>query len=286
MLKSVFLLPLLFLGGQSHAYLPDYHLIMSRTAENHGRGGYLIEQDLVFRGDPDPLVVKESWILTGENSLRVTFEGKGRLQGQIQGTFVYDHNTRRWIEDGGAVRSSQLGPDWVEPFFHFRYSKNIKPKLVALKIAPAESLRDRTSKVEDNKWVYAPQTFMRLSRTGGTVNYAIGVPTAPDASESHPGLWIEQDQFVIRKLRLPSQALIKADEYTMHSSNLWLPKVRSYSWGGESVQVYISNVRSLGTKGKYLDWLKPSSLEKEKSSARAVKVPEIGAIKEFYSRFR
>ena len=133
------------------AYIPDYHMIMSRTAETHGRGLYQIEQDVVFRGDPDPLVVHETWWISSENSMRVTFEGRGSLKGVVQGSFVYDGNQKHWRDESGNLKSARTTDDWFEPLFHFRFSKNIKPRLVALKIAPAESLRERQAQITNSK---------------------------------------------------------------------------------------------------------------------------------------
>ena len=284
------LLSLLLLSTSAHAYLPDYHMILSRTAETHGRGPYQIEQDVVFRGDPDPLVVHETWWISGENAMRVSFEGRGSLKGLIQVSIVYDGQQRYWRDEKGNLKSSKLSEDWFEPFFHFRFSKNIKPRLVALKIAPAESLRERTTQITQSKdtgpeYKYLPQNFLRLARSGGTVNYAVGNPTPPGETNASPGLWIEQDQFVVRKIRLPTQALITTEDYTRHSENLWLPRTRNLSWGPNSIQMHVSSVQSLKKQPKALEQLKVSSLDPKKLELQ-VHLPQNEMIREFYLRFR
>lgn len=275
----------------SAAALVDYHMIMSRTAETHGRGLYQINQDVVFRGDPDPLVVHETWWIAGEQAMRVNFEGRGSLKGQVQGAIVYDSNHKHWREAGTGLKNSRLTEDWIESLFHFRFSKNIKPKLVAMKIAPQESLRERQAQVSADKegkpdYKYAEQSFLRISRTGGTVAYAIGTPTAPEESSSQPGIWIEQDQFVVRKVRLPTQVLVTAEDYSRHPENLWLPRTRTISWGPHSVQVHVGSVKSLGKIGANSDVFKTSTLDTQKNPALAVKLPESDLIREFYQRFR
>jgi len=276
------------LSESVYAYIPDYHMIMSKTADRHGRGVYLIEQDVVFRGDPDPLVVRETWYISGESAMRVNIEGRGGLKGLIQGAVIFEANQKTWRDEAGALKSSKLNEDWTEPFFHFRYSKNFKPKLVALKIAPSESLRERNpivSGAERLDYTYPKQDFLRLSRTGGTVNYAIGTPTPPDDTNAQPGLWIEQDQFVIRKIRLPTQSLIEAGDYARHSEGLWLPRSRTYHFGANSVQVFVSSVKWLG-RSLSSDLLRTSSLDPQKNGAVLVKWPEHAVVKEFYQRFR
>lgn len=281
---------LFFLPTLSFAYIPDYHMIMSRLAETHGRGTYSIEQDVIFNGDPDPLVIHETWIVSSENSLRLTYEGRGSLKGQVQGTVIYDETKKFWKEDAASTRSARLTDDWVEPFFHFRFSKNIKPKLVSLKMAPADSLKDRQVHVTRSKdalpeFKYPPQPFINLSRTGGTLTYVIGALTPVESSEGAPGIWIEQDQFVIRKIRLPSQTVIKADDYNKHSDNFWLPRTRQFNWGNQSVQIHVSQVKSMGKKFDS-EILKPSYLSNGKTTPLFVKLPETEVIREFYQRFR
>lgn len=261
-------------------------MIMSRTAENHGRGVYQIEQDLIFRGDPDPLVVHETWWVAGEYSMRVNFEGRGSLKGLINGTMIYDATHRHWLDEGGSLKSTRLSDDWSEPFFHFRFSKNIKPRLVALKIAPPESLKDRSVHVSGGvDFTYIPQSFIRLARTGGTISYAIGSPSPVDDSSGSPGMWIEQDQFVIQKIRLPSQVLIKADDFFRQGENFWFPKLRTISWGPNSVQAAVGSVRGMGKTGG-AELLKISSLDAKKNKGLIVRWPEQDVIREFYQRFR
>ena len=100
-----------------------------------------------------------------------------------------------------------------------------------------------------------------------------------------PGLWIEQDQFVVRKVRLPTQALITTEDYTRHPENLWLPRTRNLSWGPNSLQMHVSSVKSFGRQTKAQDQLKVSSLD-PKNPGVNVRWPDSEIIREFYLRFR
>ncbi len=284
-MKALIFLLLAIFSASAWAYIPDYHMIMSRTADNHGRGIYQIEQDVVFRGDPDPLVVHETWWIAGENAMRVTFEGRGSLKGLIQGAITYDSDEKQWREEGGTAKSARLTDDWTEPFFHFRYSKNIKPKLVAMKIAPPESLKSRGVSVKDGtEFSYGQQNFIRLARSGGAISYAIGGLSSPEDASSTPGIWIEQDQFVVQKVRLPSTALVKAEQYNRYSEDFWLPKTRTIAWGPNSVQIHVGTVKSLKKSGS--EMLKVSSADVQKNSNLIVRWPDQEVIREFYTRFR
>ena len=45
----MFLVFTLFTSLMSFAYIPEYGLIASRTAENHGRGVYVIETEVTYK---------------------------------------------------------------------------------------------------------------------------------------------------------------------------------------------------------------------------------------------
>jgi hypothetical protein len=277
------------LANFANAYIPDYHLIMSHTADNHGHGVYVIDQDVIFRGEPDPLVVHETWWVAGENTMRVAFEGRGLLKGLVRGTMIYEGQTRIWREGESGTKTLQMTHDWAEPFFYFRLSKNIKNRLISMRIAPSESARERSPRPISPgslDFKYPEQGYLRLSRTGGNVAYAIGNPSPKEGALGEPGLWIEQDQFVVRKIRLPSQALVQADQYFRSSENFWLPKVRTYSWNTQSAQIIVNQVKSTGKKGPTPDWFKSASLATGKNSPPPVLWPEQEAIREFYQRFR
>lgn len=280
------LLGLLFMGLLSSpaiAYIPDYHMIMSRLAENNGRGTYEIEQEILFPADPEPLRVKETWIIGGEYDMSVTLSGVGPLKGLIQGRIVYDKGSKYFVADKKLMKA-KLSSDWWQPFFHFRYSKNIKPLLVSLNIAPPESLQDRKITKVDQKTTYTPQDFLRLSRTGGVINYTIGTPSSPESSSAAPGLWIQQDMFLIRKLRLPSQVLVSADDYSRYSRHQWLPKKTTVEWDQNHAQILLSRVDALNSKDKRTQLLNPKSLSENNNPE--LQLPDQATIKEFYQRFR
>lgn len=271
------------LSLSAKAYIPDYHMIMSRVAENNGRGTYEIEQEVIFPAEPEALRVKETWVIDGEYDMSVTLSGVGPLKGLIQGRIVYDRTEKYFILNDKVVKS-KLSSDWWQPFFHFRYSKNIKPLMVSLNMAPSDSLQDRKMTKVDQKTSYSPQDFVRLSRTGGVINYAIGKPVPAGSDELMPGLWIQQDMFLIRKLRLPSSATVSADDYARYSRYQWLPKKSSVEWEQSQAQILLSKVDALSNKDKRAQLVKPQSLQQK--GPEELKLPDQDVIKEFYQRFR
>ena len=82
------------------------------------------------------------------------------------------------------------------------------------------------------------EPFVRLARSGGTINYAFGSIATGEAAHTHPrGLWIEQDQFVLRKIRFHSGAELSAERYSNYSRGLDYPRKRTLQWENQTVNI-------------------------------------------------
>lgn len=271
---------LLLIGWSAAAYIPEYSMIASRAAEQHGKGGYQIQQEVTIKKDAEPFTVKETWYVLGENNMRVNFEGKGSLRGLVSGAVIFDGTVKAFL-DNGRVRNVRLGEDWVEPFFHFRSSKYFRTRLAALRVTPHEALRDRAplNSAEGATPRYEPPSFIRLSRVGGSIAWAIGI--SPQVG-SGPTVWIEQDQFVVRKYKSASNIIVKADDYGRFGEGLWYPKSRTYNFGSHTVTVQTLRVRPWRlTPGDAL--FKVSALKPDQDG---LKLPDVDGLQEFFSRFR
>jgi hypothetical protein len=277
---------ILFAAISAHAYIPPYWMIMSRTADNHGKSSYLINQDIVFSHGDEALVVNERWTILNENSMRVEVTGKQQLRDKIRITYIYHNNKRYFLDETGARKSEKIPADFFEPYFHFRLSKNIKPLLVSQNIAPAVSLKSEPHRYSAKNPTPTLEPYVRLARSGGVVTYAIGNPTPVSSETASPGLWIEQDQFVIRKIRLPSALEVVAQNYTSYSQGLWLPQVRHVSWGNQTAQVQLVGVNSISQGPKLKSSLEPSALTDTKEPVQPSQWPEDTIIREFYTRMR
>lgn len=263
----------------AHAYIPEWSLIASRAADQHGKGAYQVEQEVSFRRDAEVYTVKETWIALGENNLRVTVEGRGPLKGLVQGTLLYDGSLKTFI-DGTTTKNHRLGEEWLEPLFHFRSSKYLRARLVNLKVAPQESLRDRAPLNSEGPPAYEAPGFIRLSRAGGGIAWAIGVSPTVGAG---PTLWIEQDQFVIRKYKSANQVIVHADDYAKFADGFWYPRSRTYEFGAFKIQIQTLGVKPLGKLTAADSRMKTNSLVASKD---AVRWPETDGLREFYLRFR
>ena len=82
----------LLTAAVSFAYIPEYSLIASRTADQHGRGGYLIEQDVTYRKEGEVLYRQGN--LAGEQ--RELHAGHSRRARRAKGFGARDDDLR-WL---------------------------------------------------------------------------------------------------------------------------------------------------------------------------------------------
>ncbi len=267
------------LVAQAFAYIPEYSMIASRAAEQHGKGSYQIEQDVIIRKEAEAFTVRETWIVNGENSMRMTFEGRGPLKGLVAGTVIYEGNSKIFYD--GSLRSQKLTEEWFEPFFHFRNSKYFRSKLVNLKVAPQESLKDRNPLPAEGDLNYQPPNYIRLSRVGGALAWAIGLN--PVNGGESPTMWLEQDQFVLRKFKNLNKTVLRADDYAKYDDVFWFPRQRTYQFGGFTVQVSTVRVTPTSVKAGSDPRFKGATLVANKE---VLKLPDVDGLRDFYQRFR
>jgi hypothetical protein len=275
------------LSFAASAYVPPYWMIMSKTAEQHGKGIYAVDQDVIFQSATgETLVVNERWTIAGENQMRLDVSGRKQLKDLVRLTFIYDDGKRYFIDENGVKKSNRVAPDFFEPLFHFRFSKNIKPYLVAHKIAPSESLRSESHKYSAKRPRAENESYVRLARSGGVVTYAIGAASPAGSAELSPGIWIDQDQFVVRKIRFPTQTVVTAKDYRSYAQGLMLPKEREISFNNYTVQISVNGVSSLAASAPTKARLATNSLNFGENPALSTIIPAEQVIRDFYSRLR
>jgi hypothetical protein len=283
-MKFIFTALITFASLAAYAYIPPYWMIMSRVAENHGKGPYRVSQDVTFYHGAEPLSVHEVWTIAGEDEMRLEVYGKGPLKEQIRLRFVYDKNRRYFLDEKGSRKYVKAPLENPEIFFHFRYSKNIKPHLVALKVTPAESLRSAPFKPTPKTPNYPEENYVRLARSGGVINYALGTPST---NQLLPGIWIEQDQFVIRKIRIRDDLEISASEYKRIKNGLMLPMTRDLLWKSRTVRISVNDADSLIYGKNTKEYLNPQDLLKRDDKDETKFVwPSDSVISEFYTELR
>lgn len=281
-MKAILLGMLILLPALSHAYILPTRTILQKTAENAGSGIYAIEQEVQFQNGQEVLSLKETWLIENDRTMRLTVSGTKDLQGTIKFQFIYAGGQRHRLVEGNR-RTENISHEFLEKYINFRSPDIFANALVANKIIPHGAMTKRTG-VKGSDFKNEAEKWSRLSRTGGVVNYAFGVPTPADQSSSDPGIWIEQDQFVVRKIRLPSQVEMTADNYNLFARNLHYPKSRTVRWGDHAVTIRLISASTRPATVNNL--LQPGSLDMSQKVDGLAHLQAKDAILEFYSRFR
>jgi len=263
------------------AYIPPARMILQRTAENSGSGIYAIEQEVQFNNVQDSLFLKETWIIENDRTMRVTVTGTKELKDQIKLQFIYAGG-QRWSQNT-ARESRRISEDFLEKYFNFRSTDQLGATLMQLKILPTTAFAKKPIPKNLDNLKYEPDDFVRLSRAGGVPNYAFGTPSPAD-NGVNPGIWIEQDQFLVRKLRLPSQVEVTADNYNQYARGMNYPKVRTIRWGQNTVTIRLIGVTS--RPANTANAFQPTSLDTSTKLDGLNNQPARDAVIDFYSRFR
>ena len=107
-----------------------------------------------------------------------------------------------------------------------------------------------------------------LGRSLGMVNYVF--------RKKEQALWIEQDNFVIRKISMGKGAVLTAESYQIYTGGLSFPKKRKYISPEIEVSMNIDSVEAI--KHKWSHSLKPNQWE--------ISNGDIEMIKTFYQNIR
>jgi hypothetical protein len=258
---------------QAQAAIPKASMILQRTSENAGSGIYQIDQEVHFPNGQETLVLKETWLIENENNMKLLVTGAKELKDQVS-FFIQVVNGNR----SQGTSTKRITEDFIERYFHLRNPEAFVQVLANMKLVPANVLGKkalRTSKDADNQ----SESFVRLSRTGGTIAYALGTPTTED--QDLPGFWIEQDQFVLRKFRLPTKAEVTADKYSSYARGLLYPRTQIVRWGNNQVTIQTISVSSK-TKDAWNQFGQKAVTKLDALNA----LPAAALVEEFYKRFR
>lgn len=284
-MKTIFLsLAISFsLTGFARASILPTRIILQKTTENAGTGIYAIEQEVQFTNGEETLALKETWLIDSDRTMRLTVTGGKDLQNSFKLQFLYTGD-QKWSLIDGNKKSEKTPADFLERYFNFRNSDSFVNQLAHLKIVPSYAGTKKPLPRNNSDFKYEPESWIRLARTGGVVNYAFGAPTPAEQESGNPGLWIEQDQFVVRKLRLPSQAEVSASNYNQFAKGLSYPRMRTVRWGNHTVSIRL--ISASPRPANAVNLFQPSSLDSNINWEGVSALPAKDVITEFYTRFR
>ncbi len=242
----------------SYSFILPIETVIKKSTATAGNQIFAVEQDVIFKDASREYVVRESWLIEGDKNLKVTATGVGDLKDSFRFVAIYN-NKNRSIMYGKNKATEVTGRDFFERYLSIRSSDSYKNYLNALTISPA----------------------VRLSRVAGAPAFAIG-ELSPVGSLK-PQIWIDQESFTLRRMRLPSEADVSFSDYATYGK-IQYPKSKKVKWAGKEV---IIKVKSVSTKtNASLNSFYPQNLDQPTEIQVANKGPVSVVIDEFYKRFR
>lgn len=281
-LRLLIILTISVIGYGGNAYIPPSRTIFEKLIANSGSGTYQLEFDVEFQNGGEPLILRETWIVDGDQSLRVRVSGVGAMAGRVQIDSLYAAG-QKWTRKGGQNSAVGLPREFFERIFHLRQIDNVPPVMAALGLQLAPVLEKKPVPRKSDEFRYTPEPLVRFARTGGIVAWAYGESAPSDGARRPGGLWIEQDQFVVRRLRFPESAEVIASDHESYPRGLRFPRQRIVRWGGHEVSL---RLLSATTKQGSNKELQPSSITESRPLENLDDLPAKQAILEFYQRFR
>ncbi len=278
-----FILTSIFFSSFSFAAIPSANTIFNRYTHNNGKSSYIVEQEVQFQTDSDSVVLREKWIVENANTMYLIVSGE--QAGSAHMEVLYKDGRRIYFDNLGSVKSAPSSSEFIEPFLYYRTARSLVEALQTAKVLPSgfSIEKPRISKIEN--YQPQPENYVQLSRTGGVITYQFGDLTPINSEKLNPGFWIDQDAFLFRRIRFPSQAEVIAEKHVQFAGGIHLPRERTLSWGNHSALIRVLSVKVLGAKSPKV-WFSANYLTGHAGAANALKLPASPQVTEFYSRFR
>ncbi len=270
------------MSSPASAHIPSTRTILNRMARNLGRGIYQVDQEVQFRLATESVAVRERWLVENGDVMRLTMSNPKGSNENWNLDVVYRDGKRWLVESSGNVRSLKQSSEFFEPYLHYRSGKTILESLIRQHVLPSNLTTMQKPAKSLNDVSYRTESFVRLARAGGVIAYAFGEPTPVNNIKLAPGFWVDQDAFVFRRLRFPSQAEIEADKHIFASGGMRIPRERTVTWDNNTAVIRILSVKSVPDSANIRALLSSSSLSK----SPPLKLPDVPQIKDFYLRFR
>lgn len=271
MKKLIIPLFTLLLALPAMAYIPKLSTVLSKVAGNNGNTkGLILKRTVTLK--EENLTWNETWYISHADSMKVDVDGTGADGGKWSFEILYKNGKRTSPTTDGKTKSFPLSPEFFEPLLHYRSSRALTSKLTAMQLLPSWAL----SRGGENEPSHA--SFMNLDRLKGSVVYVLGSAETKN-TQLPPRLWVEQDSFVVKKVRLGSQVEVEFDAIKeFEEGKIKQPELQSVFWKNATVLVQ-------NTTTEVVDQNKIEPHLKFQKTV-GLQLPDNVNIKEFYSRFR
>ncbi len=210
-LALIFCTALLCLQGAAYILKPE--TILNRLDKNQGSKNYKISQNILLldRSRLDDVFPLKEIWWRYKN--RAYLQVSSQKHPQLKLNFIYKNSRKTWIS--GKTKKSEE-KNYIESYF---FQNNMRP--------PWLKLVEKVS----------------LGRALGMVNYVF--------KKKDQSLWIEQDNFVVRKAVMGKRAVLTAGNYHIYAGGLFFPKKRKYTDPEIEVSIQVSSVEIIKRKWSY-----------------------------------
>jgi len=244
--------------GLAHASIPSLDFILQKAATTNARQIIAIEQEVTFKLDNEESVITENWLVEGDKNLKLTANGKGLLKTNVHLNYLYNGNTKTFYI-GKNKQTLPIATDFY-PRILFIKSFNTYKNYISEMGIPYQH---------------------RLSRADGRIAYAVGKESD---HLTYPQLWFDQDEFILRKIRLPSLSEIELSDVSPVGKDGFIAKTQTVSWGPYKVTIKVKNVAVKNNTS--LSAFYPQNLDQPSEMTFANKTALTEMIEQFYQRFR
>ena len=270
-----------FIACSAEAYIPNSQFVFNRLTAQHGKGTYLVEDEVTIHEGTENVVIRENWIVVDGGEMRLSAQGDGAHVFRIM-----KKGRLYWVDDKGAERSAEIPQSHVMRNIMMRTPNEEKRIFVNWGILPPDVFHDKKLPKDLKDIKVESEPFVRLGRIGGAVALAYGKPSPADGQPT-PGLWIEQDQFNIRKMRSPDGAEVYLNDYGVYSKGLVFPKTQIINFDNHMATVRVLKVSSIVLSGDYSRQFDLNWLRGRPDTRSAWPQSTLGpVVQEFYRRFR
>ena len=221
-----------------YAYIPNSEIILSRWVQNQGTRNYKISKEVTFLDRSSlkgTLTFKEEWW-----RLSTRLFVNVTKNSKTVFSFSYKNSTKSW-RNAKNKRVSQR-KNYIENYFF------LKP--------------------EPPSWISSIEDI-KLERALGVINYVFHL------NDKSPTLWIEQDEFVLRKIKLKKNFWLMAEDYQMYPRQLLFPRKRTFLSPKMRVEIKVLGVRLLSSQENIPTRLKSASFQEDNE-----------LVKQFYYQLR
>jgi len=256
---TTFVLIFFIFLAKGWSYILPLDFVLKQTTQKTGRSLISVDYEVLFKNEKEQIKVFENWFIDGDRNLKVIATGADFHQQNIRISSLF--NSKNKFQVTGKVRNTyQLSTEFFQ------------------KAAFIRDPNDLLEFIKQNKIVLSS----KLSRADGRICIAVGESSSENST--HPMIWFDQDDFLIRKIRLPNDVEVSFSDYFKVSEDFWLAKKQIVVWGKNTATInlkgYATKLNNRTSHFSIQDFSQPSEIGFPESTALTQ------AVDEFYKRFR